>query len=92
LQSQLADQLYSLNLHWNILFKKHHSGEPLGTTQRDRANSILKLKYGRNHDRLFLPAPLTDWGGSELIIRLQAGSIPARRMKFLSFGGEYKQT
>ena len=26
-------------------------------------------------------APLTDWGGSELIIRLQAGSIPARRTK-----------
>ena len=24
-------------------------------------------------------APLADWGGSELIIRLQAGSIPAGR-------------
>jgi|GEM_PF-4347968 len=28
-------------------------------------------------------APLTDWGGSELIIRLQAGSIPARRIPTL---------
>jgi hypothetical protein len=25
-------------------------------------------------------APLADWGGSELIIRFQAGSIPARRI------------
>lgn len=25
-------------------------------------------------------APLADWGGSELIIRLQAGSIPAGRI------------
>ena len=33
--------------------------------------------------------PLADWGGSELIIRFQAGSIPAERicsyLRFQSF-------
>ncbi len=34
------------------------------------------MLQGKN---LVKQAPLADWGGNELIIRLQAGSIPAGR-------------
>lgn len=39
----------------------------------------MKLCYNRIACKLTAQAPLADWGGSELIIRLQAGSIPAGR-------------
>ncbi|CAC5344275.1 hypothetical protein PLAN_40690 [Planktothrix rubescens CCAP 1459/22] len=38
--------------------------------------------FGCEYGIVLSEAPLADWGGSELIIRLQTGSIPVGRIGF----------